>query len=101
MAVRMNICEKRQEVRGYAIHLSSRWRGLSEILRARPVSLLAHETFAEHDGELGPCLSPFARCPFPVFRSMVENKIQQFQRGVISGEVPPSRLLKKSVFDAL
>ena len=44
-------------------------------LCGRPVSLLSHKSFAEHHGELGPCLSPFPRRPFPVFRSVVENKV--------------------------
>ena len=49
--------------------------GLSGILCGRPISLLSHEPFAEDDGELGACLRPFPRWPFPVLRSMVENKV--------------------------
>ena len=50
-------------------------RGLSGILCVRPVSLLTLEPFAKDDGELGPCLEPFSRRPFPVVGCVVENQI--------------------------
>jgi hypothetical protein len=50
------------------------------------LTLLAHEPFAEDDGELGSCFEPFARRVFPV-ALMVENKILQFHRRVIIWEV--------------
>ena len=62
-------------------------KGLSGILCARPVSLLTFEPLAEDYGELGSRLEPLSRCPFPVICGVVENKIQQFHRGVIIGEV--------------
>ena len=43
-----------------------RSKGLSGILCVRLVSLLTLEPFARDDGELGPCLEPFTRRPFPV-----------------------------------
>ena len=58
-------------------------------MRGAGFNLLAHKAFAEDDGELGSCLGPFARSPFPVLGSVIENKIQQFHRGVIIREVAP------------
>jgi hypothetical protein len=52
------------------------YRGLSGILCARPVSLLTLEPVAKDDCELGPCLEPFTRRPFPVVGCVVENQIQ-------------------------
>ena len=38
-------------------------------------SSLADEPFAEHDGELGLGLEPFARRPFPFVSRVVQNQI--------------------------
>ncbi|RAZ84739.1 hypothetical protein DPM33_30345 [Mesorhizobium hawassense] len=48
---------------------------LSGILCARPVSSLADEPFAEHDGELGFGLEPLARRSFPFLGRVVEHQI--------------------------
>jgi hypothetical protein len=38
-------------------------------------SSLADEPFAEHDGELGLGLEPFARRPFPFVSRVVQNQV--------------------------
>ena len=41
----------------------------------RPSASLSDEPFAEHDGELGPGLEPFARRPLPLVGLAIEDQI--------------------------
>ena len=45
------------------------------------------ETLAEHDGELGFCLGPFARRHFPFLHDLAQDEKDQFRRRLVVGEM--------------
>ena len=53
----------------------SRLRDYQEFRARGRFSSLADEPFAEHDGELGLGLEPFARRPFPFVSRVVQNQV--------------------------
>ena len=58
-----------------AIRMSLTPRGTVGSFVLRPSASLSDEPFAEHDGELGPGLEPFARRPLPLVGLAIEDQI--------------------------
>src|ERR1700758_1973397 len=47
------------------------------------------ESFAEHDGELGFCLGPFARRHFPFLNDLAQDEKDKLRRRLVAGEMAP------------
>ncbi len=59
----------------WVVYAKEPFGGLSGILCVRRFSSLTDEPITEDNGELGLGLAPFARWPFPLFGSLVQDEI--------------------------